>query len=107
MCGIAGYIGTKNFYPIKSKIKSCIKLMKLRGPDFQDFKEFELISSHPYRCKKTLTFPNLFICIITKQTSAIYKINESKLLIEVVTIFDNRQNPNKLKTEIKNHFGLF
>lgn len=70
-------------------------------------KEFELISSHPYRCKKTFTFPNLFICIITKQTSAIYKINESKLLIEVVTIFDNRQNPNKLKTEIKNHFGLF
>ena len=70
-------------------------------------KEFELLSSHPYRCKKTLTFPNLFTCIITKQTSAIYQINESKLLIEIVTIFDNRQNPKKLKTEIKNHFGLF
>jgi asparagine synthase (glutamine-hydrolysing) len=40
MCGIAGFVGAKNYYPSKSNIKSCIKLMKLRGPDFQDIKKF-------------------------------------------------------------------
>jgi len=67
--------------------------------------EFKLLSTHPYRCKKTMTFPNLFNCIVTKQTSAIYKVNDSKSLIEVVTFFDNRQDPKKLKKEIKKHFG--
>lgn len=67
--------------------------------------EFELLESHPFRCEKTLTFPDLFNCIITKQTSAIYKVDESKSTIEIVTFFDNRQNPKKLKREIKKHFG--
>jgi len=39
MCGIAGYIGKDNFFPKNSKIKSCLKLMKLRGPEYQDFKK--------------------------------------------------------------------
>ncbi len=33
MCGIAGYIGLESFFPSKNNIKSCLKLMKLRGPD--------------------------------------------------------------------------
>jgi len=68
--------------------------------------EFELLSTHPYRCKKTLTFPNLFNCIVTKQTSAIYQVNESKAIIEVVTFFDNRQDPRKLEKEIKSRVSL-
>jgi asparagine synthase (glutamine-hydrolysing) len=60
MCGIAGYIGTKNFYPIKSKIKSCIKLMKLRGPDFQDFKEFELSQYRVLFCASRLSIIDTF-----------------------------------------------
>jgi hypothetical protein len=67
-------------------------------------KEFELISLHPYRCKKTETFPFLYKCIVTKQTSAMYKVNEDKSIIEIVTIFDNRQDPNKIKKELKNIF---
>ena len=39
MCGIAGYIGLKSFFPSKNNIKSCLKLMKLRGPDSQKTKE--------------------------------------------------------------------
>jgi plasmid stabilization system protein ParE len=68
-------------------------------------KEFELLESHPFRCKATQTYPNLFNCIVTKQTSAIYRVNKLKSTIEVVTLFDNRQNPEKLKEEIKKHFG--
>lgn len=68
-------------------------------------KEFELLSTHPFRCKKTLTFPDLFHCIVTKQTSAIYKVNESQSTVEIVTIFDSRQDPKKLRKKIKKHFG--
>ena len=42
MCGIAGYVGAQKLYPNKLKINSCTKLMKLRGPDYQGFKEFYL-----------------------------------------------------------------
>ena len=37
MCGIAGYFGIPNSKPRTSNITNCIKLMKNRGPDFQDF----------------------------------------------------------------------
>ena len=40
MCGISGYIGVKNLLPTPYRVKSCLKLMKLRGPDFQDSKKF-------------------------------------------------------------------
>ena len=32
----------QKLYPNKLKINSCTKLMKLRGPDYQGFKEFYL-----------------------------------------------------------------
>jgi plasmid stabilization system protein ParE len=34
-------------------------------------------------------------CVLTKQTSLYYTVKDSKILI--VTLFDNRQNPEKLK----------
>ena len=36
MCGIAGYLGPTNLSPTSDQIKSCINLMKRRGPDFQN-----------------------------------------------------------------------
>lgn len=36
-------------------------------------------------------------CVVTKQTTIFYKY--SKTTIDVVTIFDNRQNPKSLKKE--------
>ena len=68
-------------------------------------KEFNYLSTHPFHCKKTLTFPDLFNCIVTKQTSVIYKVNEPKSIIEIVTVFDNRQDPKKLKNELRKYFG--
>jgi plasmid stabilization system protein ParE len=67
-------------------------------------KEIELLSSHPYRCKRAKRFSDLYICIITKQTSAIYQIKKEVEEIEIVTFFDNRQDPEKIQEEIKNHF---
>jgi len=37
-------------------------------------------------------------CVITKQTTLYYRFNSKR--INVVTIFDTRQNPNKLESEI-------
>ena len=42
MCGITGYIGTEHFLPNTKKIKSCLNMMKDRGPDFQNFKSTNL-----------------------------------------------------------------
>ena len=55
MCGIAGYVGVEKYYPTKSKIRSCIKLMKLRGPDFQDFKETKLGKYKTLFCSSRLS----------------------------------------------------
>ena len=42
MCGIAGYFGIQHSKPNTSNIINCIKLMKNRGPDFQDFYKKDL-----------------------------------------------------------------
>jgi len=68
-------------------------------------REFSLLSTHPFRCKRTKAFPKLHNCIVTRQTSAIYRILESRGEIEIITFFDNRQDPQKLIREIKKHFG--
>lgn len=38
-------------------------------------------------------------CVVTKQTTIFYRFSEAT--IDVVTIFDNRQNPKSLKKETK------
>ena len=55
MCGIAGYVGIKKYYPSKSQINSCIKLMKLRGPDFQDTKNLEFGKFRSLFCSSRLS----------------------------------------------------
>ena len=42
MCGIAGFLGKKNFSPKKNKIKKILKIMKNRGPDSSGYYEREL-----------------------------------------------------------------
>lgn len=66
--------------------------------------EFEALSSYPYRCEKTETFSDLYDCVITKHTSAIFRILDHKGEIEIVTFFDNRQDPVKLKKDLDEHF---
>lgn len=37
-------------------------------------------------------------CVITKQTTLYYRYNSKR--IDIITLFDTRQNPNKLSKEI-------
>jgi len=66
-------------------------------------KKIDQISNQPKSCIKSKDFPDLYKCIVTKQTSFYYRIKSNE--IEVITLIDNRQDPKKIREEIKKHFG--
>lgn len=59
------------------------------------------ISIQPQSCPKSSQFKNLYKCVVTKQTTIYYRIAIEKKEIEIITIFDTRQNLDKLKKDIK------
>ncbi|CAN5165380.1 hypothetical protein BH23BAC2_BH23BAC2_27260 [soil metagenome] len=61
-------------------------------------KNISLIKSHPESFPKSEKDPNLRKCVVTSQTTLFFKFNDNE--IRILTIFDNRQNPDKLKTEL-------
>ncbi len=58
------------------------------------------ISIQPDSCPKSTEFKNLYKCVVTKQTTFYYRIQSDRKEIEIITIFDTRQNPDKLKKDI-------
>ncbi|WP_339697500.1 type II toxin-antitoxin system RelE/ParE family toxin [uncultured Marixanthomonas sp.] len=58
------------------------------------------ISIQPDSCPKSSEFKNLYKCVVTKQTTFFYRIIAERKEIEIITIFDTRQNPDKLKKDI-------
>ena len=62
-------------------------------------KSFNQISQLPKSFPESEGFPNLFKCIVTKQTSMFYRIKGKE--IEIITIIDNRQNPSSIEEELK------
>lgn len=61
--------------------------------------KLKLISSHPNSCPKSRDFEGLYQCVVTKHTSFYYRTIPHKGEIEIITIFDTRQNPDKLSQE--------
>lgn len=57
------------------------------------------ISLQPSSCASSLEFDNLYKCVVTKQTT-FYRVNLDKKEVEIITIFDTRQHPDKLKKDI-------
>ena len=53
------------------------------------------ISKQPESCPVSEEFPGLYKCVVTKQTTLYYRIKEKE--IQVITFYDNRQDPKKLK----------
>ena len=64
------------------------------------FKKFDQIIIQPESCPKSSDFHNLYKCIVTKHTTFYYRINFDNKEIEIITFFDNRQNPQELKKEV-------
>ncbi len=61
------------------------------------------ISSYPESCIESDIFKNLRKCIVTKQTSFLYRIKNEN--IEIVTVFDNRSSFKSITKEIRKHYG--
>ena len=57
------------------------------------------ISDYPYSCPKSEVFTGLFKCVVSKQTTLYYRIDVDKKEIEIITVFDSRQNPDDLTKE--------
>lgn len=68
--------------------------------------KFEQISSHPESNPKTADFDDIHWCVVTPQSSFYYRILKKEKEIEVVTITDNRQNPDSIIKEIRSHFKI-
>ena len=58
------------------------------------------ISSQPDSCPKSKEFDGLYKCVVTKQTTLYYRILPQSDEIEIITLFDTRQNPEKLNKDI-------
>jgi plasmid stabilization system protein ParE len=61
-------------------------------------KSIELIKNQPEIFPESKKGNSLRKCVITKQTTLYYRFNSKQ--INIVTVFDTRQNPNKLDKEI-------
>ena len=59
------------------------------------------IKEQPESCPQSSEIKGLFKCVVTKQTTFFYRINFDRKEIEIITVFDTRQNPNKLEKDIK------
>ena len=55
----------------------------------------DIISKNPTLFKKSVKNPNLRLSVLNKQTTIIYKIDGD--VIFITYLFDNRQNPAKIK----------
>jgi plasmid stabilization system protein ParE len=60
-------------------------------------KSLNRIQKFPNSCPKTDAIKGLHMLVVTKQTSLFYRFDSKTIM--VVTIFDNRMNPEKLKKE--------
>lgn len=60
---------------------------------------FNKVSRFPNSCPVSELFPGLHKCVLTDQTSYFYRIKNDD--IEIITITDNRQNPQIIQKEIR------
>lgn len=62
--------------------------------------KIDQIALQPESCPKSSVFKNLYKCVVTKQTTFYYRISTTPKSIEIITLFDTRQSPNKLSDEL-------
>lgn len=58
-----------------------------------------LIQSEPEIFPKSQFNKKIHKCVITKQSTLFYKFNNKR--VEIIAFFDTRQDPNKIKKDIK------
>ena len=61
----------------------------------------EIIKNKPEIFPESKKGKKLRKCVVTKHTTFYYRINLDRKEIEIITVFDTRQNPKKLEKDIK------
>lgn len=56
------------------------------------------IAIYPESCIESKEFRGIFKCVVTKQTTFYYRFISDE--IEIITLFDSRQNPKKLNKQL-------
>jgi len=64
-------------------------------------KKINQISHQPESCVKSKEFPNLYKCVVNRQTSFFFRIKSDE--IEIITLIDNRQDPDKIRNELEKY----
>ena len=76
--------------------------LKIRDQFIEKLTErIKQISMYPESCPKSIHFDGLFKCVVTKQNTFYYRVNFDLKEIEIITMFDTRQDPDTLNKEIK------
>lgn len=60
------------------------------------------ISKHPRICQESAEMKGVYKCLVTKQSSFYYRIQNDE--IEIITVFDNRQDQKTVFEEMKKYF---
>jgi plasmid stabilization system protein ParE len=61
------------------------------------------ISKFPDSNPKSNELGGIYKCVVSKQTSLVYRVKNDD--VEIITIFDNRQDPKIINREIQRHFA--
>lgn len=62
--------------------------------------KIDQISLRPESCPKSAEYEDIYKCVITEQTTFYYRVNFKKEEIEIITMFDTRQDPQNLKKQL-------
>tara|TARA_R110002124_G_scaffold286310_1_gene466832 strand:- start:16169 stop:16480 length:312 start_codon:yes stop_codon:yes gene_type:complete len=65
--------------------------------------KLDSIKENPKAFPASTLEPKVRKCVVTRQTTILYEIQDDSIFI--LTVVDNRQDPDKIKKEIKKHFG--
>ncbi len=63
-------------------------------------KKIQQIQSQPESCPKSNELGGIYKCVVTKQTTFFYRVNFEREEIEIITLFDTRQDPERLKQQL-------
>lgn len=63
-------------------------------------KKIQQIQSQPESCPKSKEFGGIYKCVVTKQMTFFYRVNVEQEAIEIITLFDTRQNPERLRKQL-------
>lgn len=62
--------------------------------------KIQQISLQPESCPRSNALNGLYRCVVTKQITFYYRILKRSKEIEIITVFDTRQDPEKLTEDL-------